>query len=147
MARIAKGTFEVQARSRETVEVRVATREPDSESPGMSLGKSRLDKQFAGDLLGISVVEMMSVGSPIQGSAGYVALEFVVATLAGRNGSFMLQHSGVMDRGASTLTLRVVPGSGTGELRGLTGSMSIDIVEKQHFYTLSYDFAEPPAET
>ncbi|MFT3928424.1 MAG: DUF3224 domain-containing protein [Myxococcales bacterium] len=147
MQRMAKGTFEIQARSRESVEVRVATREADSESPGMTLGKIRFDKQFSGEMQGISVVEMMSAGNPSSGSAGYVALEYVVATLDGRHGSFMLQHSGQMARGVPTLSLTVVPDSGTGGLRGLSGSMSIDIVEKQHYYSMSFAFEAASGET
>src|SRR4051812_29405451 len=108
----AKGKFEVQARSKETVEI----------TPGMTLGKIRLDKRFAGELSGTGVVEMMSVATAVQGSAGYVALEYVDATLAGRSGTFVLQHNGLMARGAPTLSVVVVPDSGTGELRGLSGS-------------------------
>jgi hypothetical protein len=132
----AKGMFEIQARSRETSEV----------SPGLTLGKIRFDKQFSGDLSGTSVVEMMSVGTAVQGSAGYVAMECVAATLAGRTGTFLLQHSGLMARGVPTLSVIVVPDSGTGELRGLAGSLTIDIVEKQHFYTLNYELPEKSAE-
>lgn len=106
MQRSAKGTFEIQARSRETSEV----------CSGLTLGKIRFDKQFKGDLVASSVAEMMSVGTAVQGSAGYVAMECVTGTLAGRKGSFLLQHSGLMARGTPTLSVTVVPDSGTDEL-------------------------------
>ena len=84
-------------------------------------------------------------GSPVKGSAGYVAIERVTGRVHGRAGSFALQHFGVMNRGASSLTLSVVPDSGTGELTGLSGTMSIDIRDGQHFYAFDYSL-EPVAQ-
>jgi hypothetical protein len=81
---------------------------------------------------------MLSARGEIKNSAGYVALERVSAKIEGRSGSFVLQHSGTMNRGKSHLDLHVVADSGTGELKGLSGSMSIDIVEGKHFYTFDY---------
>src|SRR5471032_1004996 len=85
-----------------------------------------------------SIGEMLSVRSETPGSAGYVALERVTGTLQGRKGSFVLQHSGTMNRGAPTLVLTVVPDSGTGELAGLSGSMAIIIDQGKHSYTMDY---------
>jgi len=98
-----------------------------------------LDKQFHGDLEGTSKGEMLAVQSGVQGSAGYVAMERVTGTLAGRSGTFVLQHSGTMNRGEPGLTITVVPDSGTGGLEGLTGKMTIAIREGKHFYGFEYE--------
>ena len=108
---------------------------------GIVLGRLSLTKQFAGDLEASSVVQMLSAGTSVKGSAGYVAIERVVGRLAGRSGSFVLQHSGSMARGQATLTVSVVPDSGTDELVGLAGRMAIEIVDGQHFYDLDYTLA------
>ena len=102
------------------------------------LGRMSIDKVFSGDLQGTSKGEMLSALTAVKGSAGYVAIERVTGTLQGRSGSFMLQHLGTMNRGAPTLTVRVVPDSGTEGLSGIAGSLSINITDGQHFYTLDY---------
>jgi hypothetical protein len=81
---------------------------------------------------------MLSAMGNVQGSAGYVAIERVTGTLHGKRGSFVLQHTGTMDRGAPSLSIHVVPDSGTEELVGLTGSMQIQIEQGKHFYTFDY---------
>ncbi len=103
-----------------------------------SMGRLSLDKQFHGALEATSKGEMLSARSNVQGSAGYVAIERVTGTLHGRSGSFVLQHSGTMDRGTPSLSVSVVPDSGTDELTGLTGSMTIDITDGKHYYTFDY---------
>jgi len=80
----------------------------------------------------------------VQGSAGYVAMERVDGTLGGRAGSFVLQHSGTMNRGAQQLALTVVPDSATGELEGLSGSMKIIIEGGQHSYEFDYELRAEP---
>ncbi len=102
------------------------------------LGRMSIDKQFHGSLDAASKGEMLSVLDKEKGSGGYVALERVTGTLEGRSGSFVLQHSATMDRGKPTLSVTVVPDSGTGELTGITGSMRIDIVDGKHSYTFDY---------
>lgn len=94
------------------------------------------DKQWHGAIAGTSKVEMWSAGDPNTGNAGYVALERVTAKLAGRSGSFTLQHSGILDAGKQQLTITVVPGSGTGELAGIGGTMTID--PRTHDYDFAY---------
>jgi hypothetical protein len=106
------------------------------------LGRMSIDKVFSGDLQGTSKGEMLAATTAVKGSAGYVAIERVTGTLQGRSGSFTLQHLGTMNRGAPTLTVLVVPDSGTGELTGIAGSLSINITDGQHFYTLDYEL--PP---
>lgn len=108
---------------------------------GINLGRMSLDKTFLGALDATSQGEMLSAMTPIKGSAGYVAIEQVSGTLEGKQGSFVLQHFGIMDRGKDNLILEVVPDSGSGELTGLLGKMSIKIENGQHFYELDYDIA------
>lgn len=102
------------------------------------LGRMTIDKQFEGDLEGTSHGQMLSAMSAVQGSAGYVAIERVTGTLRGRKGSFVLQHTGVMDRGQGSLTITVVPDSGTDELTGLTGRLEILIEDGKHSYVFEY---------
>ena len=103
----------------------------------------RFDKTFEGPLVATSVVHMLAVGTAVEGSAGYVALERLEATLDGRAGRFSMMHFGVMDRGTPSLKLEVVPDSADGGLAGLRGSMRIDITDGAHFYTFDYEL--PPA--
>jgi len=103
-----------------------------------------IDKQFHGDLEGTSKGQMLAVSSEVKGSAGYVAMERITATLQGRRGSFALQHSGTMTRGTPQLTVTVVPDSGTDQLVGLSGKMKINIVDGKHFYEFDYTLAPNP---
>lgn len=106
---------------------------------GSPLGHLSIDKQFHGELDAISKGEMLSAGTSVKGSAGYVAIERVTGTLHGRRGSFVLQHSGTMTRGAAQLTVSVVPDSGTEQLVGLAGTMAIIIAaDGKHSYEFSY---------
>ena len=102
------------------------------------LGRMIIDKQFHGDLSATSRGQMLAAGTEVKGSAGYVAIERVTGKLNGREGSFHLQHSGTMNRGAPSLSITVVPDSGTGELVGLSGSMKIDIADGKHSYEFDY---------
>ncbi|HEX7173819.1 MAG TPA: DUF3224 domain-containing protein, partial [Pyrinomonadaceae bacterium] len=86
--------------------------------------------------------QMLAAMTDVEGSAGYVAIERVKGTLDGREGTFALQHSGVMTRGVPQLTITVVPDSGTGQLNGLAGAMTIDIAEGKHSYGFEYTLAE-----
>ena len=112
-------------------------------APG-GVAQHRLEKRFSGDLAGTSQGVMISAGDPAKGVAGYVAMEVVAATLAGRTGGFALQHNGTMDAGGQRLNVVIVPGSGTGALAGISGSMAIRIDNRQHFYTLSYVLPAAP---
>jgi hypothetical protein len=120
-----------------TFEVKVTPQAPD-ENGEPSVGRLSLDKQFHGDLEGTSKGQMLAVRSDVESSAGYVAMERVTGTLAGRSGTFALQHNGVMNRGAPTLAISVVPDSGTGQLAGIAGTMTIKIEEGKHFYEFDY---------
>jgi uncharacterized protein (TIGR02246 family) len=105
---------------------------------GSTLARFALDKQYHGGLDGRSQGEMLTAGTAVKNSAGYVAFEMFTGTLDGRAGSFVLQHSATMTRGDGKLTITVVPDSGTGALEGLTGSMTIRIENGAHFYDFAY---------
>lgn len=111
---------------------------------GTTAGRMSIDKQFHGDLEAVSVGEMLVAGTAVKGSAGYVAIEIVTGKLNGKSGSFALQHQGVMNRGAPSLSVTVVPDSGTGELAGLSGKMNIVITGGKHFYEFDYSIAGGP---
>ena len=129
MTKQAQGTFEV----------RLTPQKPDSrEAEVANLGRMSIDKQFHGDLEAVGTGEMLSAVTGVKGSAGYVAMERVKGTLHGRNGSFVLQHTGTMNRGVPQMSVTVVPDSGSGELEGLSGTMTIKIEEGKHFYVFEY---------
>jgi len=126
----AMGSFEVSLEPLSNTEV----------SNNAYLGRLLLHKKFDGDLTASARGQMLSAGTTITGSAAYVAIDQVTGTLEGRKGSFMLQHSGRMNRGVPSLSIMVVPDSGTDELAGLTGTLSINIVDGKHFYDFLYSF-------
>ena len=128
MSRIARGSF--------TVEM-TPQGEPISHE-GVSTGRRSLSKRFEGDLAAVGQGEMLTALTPVKGSAGYVAIERVTGTLHGKAGSFVFQHSGTMNRGAQQLSIRVVPGSGTGQLDGIEGSFTLSIVDGRHLYEFEY---------
>jgi hypothetical protein len=110
----------------------------EEHADGTRLSRLSIDKEFFGDLAATSKGEMLSATTGVKGSAGYVAIERVEGTLAGLDGSFVLQHSGTMTRGAPHLTLTVVPDSGSGKLTGIAGSMTIEIADGKHSYDFTY---------
>ena len=125
-------------------EVTVIPQTADAQAQAANIGRMSLDKQWRGDLTGISKGEMLSFGTGAQGSSGgYVALERFTGELKGRRGSFVLQHTATMSRGVPRLTIFVVPDSGTGQLVGITGKMSITIIDGKHSYDFEYALPEP----
>lgn len=123
-------------------EVKMTPQPPDDKSGGAAVGRYSVDKKFHGDLEGTSKADMLAVRTAVEGSAGYVAMEQVTGTLNGRSGSFALQHSGTMTRGTPQLSVTVVPDSGTGQLKGLEGKMTIKIDGSKHSYDFEYTLAE-----
>lgn len=111
---------------------------PDAWADGAVMGRNTLDKVYHGPLEAVAVGQMLYAMGTVKGSAAYSAIERVTGTLDGRRGSFLLQHTGVMTRGAQSLVLTVVPDSGTDELTGLEGSMQIEIEGKAHRYVFAY---------
>lgn len=132
MNHTAKGSFEVKLAALNLSDVAAQEK----------LGRMSIDKVFAGDIAGTSKGEMLSSMGEVKGSAGYVAMERVTASVNGRKGSFVLQHSSVMNRGAPVQSIQVVPDSGTGELTGISGSFRIVIEPGKHLYEFSYQLPE-----
>src|SRR4051794_27155372 len=128
-----------------TFEVTMSPEPPYDTNEGASIGRVSIKKQFSGELQASSTVEMIGARSLlVKGSAGYVAIERVTGQLHGKSGSFVLQHSGTMTRGKGELHVRVVPDSGTGELKGLSGRMTIEISDGSHSYRFDYSFDDAP---
>lgn len=125
-------------RANGTFEVTITPFPADDYADGASLGRMTIDKRFHGDLEAMSKGQMLSAMGSVSGSAGYVAIERVDGTLAGRRGTFVLQHSGTMDRGTQGLSVTVVADSGTGGLTGLSGVMRIDVDGGRHAYEFEY---------
>jgi hypothetical protein len=130
----AKGTFDVKV-----IPVGI-----EDKAEGTTLGRMSIDKQFHGDLTGTGKGEMLTGMAEVKGSGGYVAIERVTGTLQGRTGSFILQHIGVMTRGEPQLSVTIVPDSGTSQLVGITGKLTITITDGKHFYDLAYTLPETP---
>lgn len=116
--------------------------QPLAPPPAEGLGRFSIDKQIHGDLEGTTKGEMFSAGDPKQGAAGYVAIEVVTGTLSGKHGSFALQHSATMEKGGFKMSVIAVPGSGTGELKGIGGTFTIHIESGQHSYEFDYTLPE-----
>lgn len=124
-----KGSFEVQ----------MSAEPPFDTVDGVALGRARFDKQLSGSLTGTSKVEMLSVRSEGTQSGAYVAVERITGSLDGKQGSFALVHLGLSNRGERSLSVHIVPESGTGELKTISGTMKIDITGGKHLYELDYD--------
>jgi hypothetical protein len=126
----AKGIFEV-----------IMTGEPPYDVvEGVSVGRASSEKTFRGQLEAKSRVAMLGARTPTDGSAGYVAMERITGVLGGKRGTFVVVHTGLMDRGTPSLAIAIVPDSGTGELAGISGRMEIQVVDGTHAYQIEYDF-------
>ena len=111
----------------------------DAENP---VGRMSIDKVFHGDIEGTSKGTMLASMGSEPGSGAYVAIEKVTGTLHGKRGTFALHHVGVMNRNAQSLTVLVIPDSGTDELKGITGSLKIIIDGKKHSYEFDYTISK-----
>ncbi len=125
-----------------TFEVKLSPLAPYAQSEDTNLGRMSIEKQFRGDLEAVSKGEMLSAGTAVKGSAGYVAIERVSGTLHGKRGTFVFQHTGTMTRGAPQLSVIVVPDSGADQLTGLSGHMTIQIADGKHSYEFQYTLPE-----
>jgi hypothetical protein len=123
-------------------EVKLTPQLPEDKSEGSTLGRMLIEKQFHGDLEAVSNGQMLTGMTAVQGSGAYVAIERVTGTLNGRRGSFILHHLGIMTRGAPQLNVTVVPDSGTDELAGIAGTMTILIADGKHSYDFAYTLPE-----
>ena len=124
-------------------DVKMTPEAADTEGEGSALGRMGVVKTYHGDLEATARGTMLTAGTSVEGSAAYVAVERVTGTLHGRRGTFALQHMGTMTRGEPSLSIVVVPDSGTGELAGLSGKLAIVIVGGKHSYELEYTLAAP----
>jgi Protein of unknown function (DUF3224) len=124
----ARGTFDVQ----------VTPLPADAYADGVTMGRMTIDKQFSGDLTGTGKGQMLTGMGGVKGSAAYSAVDLITGSVAGRSGSFILQHTGIMARGEQSLVITIIPDSGTGELTGIAGTLQIIIDGKQHSYVLTY---------
>jgi hypothetical protein len=122
-------------------DVKLTPQATDNDTGGPALGRMSIDKTYHGELEATGKGEMLTAGSGVKDSGVYVAVERVAGTLRGRKGAFALHHRGVMTRGVPQLAISVVPDSGTGQLVGLSGTMTINIVDGKHFYELDYTIA------
>ena len=112
--------------------------QPLTPAPAEGLTRYSINKEIYGDLEGTTKGEMFSGGDPKQGAAGYVAIEVVTGTLAGKHGGFALMHFATMDANGPKMSVIIVPGSGTGGLKGIAGNFTIHIEGGQHSYDLDY---------
>ena len=128
----------MSTRATGTFVVRLTPQPPQGDPASATHGRLSIDKTFVGDLDATSQGEMLTAGTAVNGSAGYVAIEKVTGTLHGKSGTFILQHSGTMNRGDAQLSVTVVPDSGTGDLAGLSGRMNIVIAAGTHSYEFDY---------
>jgi len=125
-------------------DVKMTSQPPDERVGDPKIGRMGLDKHYHGALEASGRGQMLAVMDQAKGSGGYVALEIVDGTLGGRKGTFALQHGGLMDGGQPSLTIVVVPGSGTGELEGIAGRVGIRIEGGKHFYDFDYTLPGVP---
>jgi hypothetical protein len=125
-----------------TFVVKLTPQTPAPETEEATIGRMLIDKQFLGDMEASSKGQMLSAMGEVKGSAGYVAIERVTGSLNSREGSFALQHTGTMARGVPELSVTVIPDSGTGDLTGLAGKMTINNDAGQHSYTFDYTLPE-----
>jgi hypothetical protein len=130
----AKGSFDVKI---------VPQGEPDK-AEGSTIARMSVTKQYHGDLEATATGEMLSAGTDVKGSAGYVAMERVTGKLGGRSGSFVLQHSATLTRGAPEQSITAVPDSGAGELKGLVGKLTVIIEAGKHSYDFEYTLTPAP---
>ena len=126
MPQAARGTFEVKVQPLSA---------PDMEG----VARFSIDKTLHGDLEATTKGEMFTAGDPKAGAAGYVAIETVSGTLAGKSGSFVLQHFATMTASGPDMMVKITPGSGTGELKGISGTFTIIIADGKHSYDLEYE--------
>ena len=127
--------------ARGSMDVNIEAEPPFLEQDGLRLNHNVVRKEFSGDLVGVSEAQMITAYTATAGSAGYVAIEHFTGSVGGRSGSFVLQHSGLMNKGDGQLAVTIVPDSGTGELAGISGTLEIENDRGRHFYTLDYELA------
>ncbi|QNK03442.1 DUF3224 domain-containing protein [Dyella telluris] len=132
------------AHAKGSFEVKITPQAPDEGVGDPSVGRMAIEKQFHGDMQGEGHGQMLAVGTAVDGSAGYVAMERVNGSVHGRQGSFALQHAGTLTRGTPQLSVTIVPDSGTDGLAGIAGHLTITIANGVHSYDLDYSLPDSP---
>ena len=127
--------------ARGPMDVSIEAEPPFLEHDDLKLNRNVVHKVFSGDMAGASEAQMIAAVTATPGSAGYVAIEHFTGSVDGKSGSFVLQHSGVMNRGDARLEVTIVPDSGTGNLAGISGALEIHNEKGQHSYVLDYEVA------
>jgi hypothetical protein len=122
-----------------SLEVITEAEPPFLDQDGLKINRNVVRKKFLGTMSGTSEAQMIAALTPTPGSAGYVAIEHFTGSVAGKSGSFVLQHFGLMEAGEADLKVVIVPGSGTGELAGVSGTLTIDNEDGNHSYILDYE--------
>ena len=127
-----------------TFEVKVAPLPPDEKVPGVGVGRMSIDKVWSGDIVGTSKGEMMTAAGEVKGSAGYVAVEMMKVEVKGRKGAFTLMHHATMKKDADfKMLINVIPDSGTGDLTGISGVLTIIVEPGKHSYVFDYTLPGP----
>lgn len=116
---------------------------PQQSADDAPVARMLLYKAFHGDLEAVAHGEMLAGSEPLTGAGVYVAIDRVAGTLHGRGGSFLIAHRGIRNAEGQQLEIVIVPGSGTGQLAGITGTVGIEIADRQHYYTVTYVLPEP----
>jgi hypothetical protein len=124
----AEGTFEVTMKGEPPFDV----------VDDVSVSRATFTKSFVGGLTATSTVQMLAVRTAVKDTAAYVAIERITGTVDGLTGSFVVTHNALMHEGNQTLHIDIVPHSGTGELKGIAGMMTITIADGKHSYSLAY---------
>jgi hypothetical protein len=123
-----KGSFQVKS----------SPLENDSTTQEIGAMRMKFDKSFEGSLSAKSIVSMMGIMDRSTGSGAYVAIEKIEGELENKKGSFCMAHSSSMNQGVPQQSITVIPGTGTDELKNISGTMIIDIIDGNHFYTFQY---------
>jgi hypothetical protein len=116
--------------------------EPYDDRDGTILGRVHITRTFSGDIEGTATAELLTATTN-EGSAAYVALDRIAGRLGAREGSFVLQHHGTVSPLGAETAGAVVPDSGTGELKGLSGKGEISVdADGNHQLTLEYELEQ-----
>jgi Protein of unknown function (DUF3224) len=114
--------------------------EPYGEGGGTELQRVHISRTFTGDLEGTSTAEILIARS--EGGGAYTGHDLIEGKLAGRSGTFVIQHGGIMGPEGISNTGTIVPGSGSGDLEGITGEGTL-LADEEGNHTLTLDYELP----
>ena len=138
---VAREITSMRKQAKTTFGIKSWDEKPYSEIEGSpKLTRATVTKSYQGDIDGEGKVEYLMMYRSA-GSATFTGLERVTGSIGGRSGSFVLQHTGTFEDGVAKVTLSVVPGSGTGDLRGMKGEGGFSVGHQPPYaMTLDYGF-------